>query len=168
MSSCIVTSNEALLGISLLQNHCAGATIEYTKAVLQLSNDFAYLQRKGCQVGRITLQQIGPLLREKRGARPLREAAAEIGVSQATLSRIERGNLPDLETFPKICRWLGLNPGDVFGFENSSTNASSTDDQQAPVAAHFRAQRNISPDLAKALAELIVRVQQMEADEPSP
>jgi len=37
----------------------------------------------------------------------LREAAKEIGISAATLSRIERGATPDIETFGKIWAWMG-------------------------------------------------------------
>jgi transcriptional regulator with XRE-family HTH domain len=33
--------------------------------------------------------------------------AKEIGVSKATLSRVENGNMPDLITFFKIIKWLG-------------------------------------------------------------
>ena len=35
----------------------------------------------------------------------LRGAATELGVSAATLSRIERGEKPDIDTFVKICLW---------------------------------------------------------------
>lgn len=38
----------------------------------------------------------------------LREAAAEVGLSAATLSRVERQSLPDLPTYIKLCRWLGV------------------------------------------------------------
>lgn len=48
------------------------------------------------------------LVRERRGALTLRETAAECGVSAPTLSRIERGESPDLETFARLCRWLGV------------------------------------------------------------
>lgn len=34
------------------------------------------------------------------------EACKEIGISKATLSRVEREKLPDVETFGKICIWL--------------------------------------------------------------
>jgi transcriptional regulator with XRE-family HTH domain len=36
----------------------------------------------------------------------VRDLAPEIGTSAATLSRIERGYLPDVETFMKIQHWL--------------------------------------------------------------
>lgn len=36
----------------------------------------------------------------------LRTAAKKIGVSLATLSRVERGHMPDAETLLKIVNWL--------------------------------------------------------------
>ena len=48
-----------------------------------------------------------------RSPRPLREVAAEVGVSAATFSRIERGGTPDLPTYFKFCRWLDA-PLDLF------------------------------------------------------
>lgn len=38
----------------------------------------------------------------------LREAAAEIGISFATLSRIENSKIPDLLTYAKVCKWLNV------------------------------------------------------------
>lgn len=43
----------------------------------------------------------------------LRIAAAEIGVSAGTLSRIERGGKIDTDTLVKVCVWLGKSPNDV-------------------------------------------------------
>ncbi len=40
----------------------------------------------------------------------LRQAAIEIGVSAATISRVERSHMPDIETFCKICLWLDTDP----------------------------------------------------------
>ena len=34
----------------------------------------------------------------------------KLGTSAPTLSRIESGKMPDLQTFGKLCRWLGLDP----------------------------------------------------------
>jgi len=53
---------------------------------------------------RLTLQALGRKLLDKRGNRGIRDVAQEIGISPATLSRVERGYLSDLETFGKICR----------------------------------------------------------------
>jgi transcriptional regulator with XRE-family HTH domain len=47
--------------------------------------------------------------------RPLREMSREIGgVSASTLSRISRGERPDIETFGRICRWLRVPEGVFF------------------------------------------------------
>ncbi|MEX2158612.1 MAG: helix-turn-helix transcriptional regulator [Dehalococcoidia bacterium] len=102
-----------------------------------------------------TLRRLGERLRKERGGRGLREVAREIGVSAATLSRVERGHLPDLETFGKICAWLGLDPGDVLGVQVEKAIADVHDD---PITAsiHFKANRTPAPELAKALAEMII------------
>ena len=38
------------------------------------------------------------------------EAGKQIGISKATVSRVESGKLPDIETFIKICIWLETDP----------------------------------------------------------
>jgi transcriptional regulator with XRE-family HTH domain len=45
-----------------------------------------------------------------------RRAAEEIGVSASTICRVEteRG-LPDLESFARLCSWLGVTPGTYLG-----------------------------------------------------
>lgn len=45
----------------------------------------------------------------------LEVAAKEIGISKATLSRIERGHLPDILTFAQVCEWLNKKPNRYFG-----------------------------------------------------
>ena len=114
---------------------------------------------------RVTLEQIGSMLRETRGSRTLREVASEIGVSHATLSRIERGKLPDLETFPKICRWLGLDASEVLGLGGGIEAKKGVATSRVPPSVHLRAKRNLSPSLSRALASLIQAAQEMQADE---
>ena len=46
----------------------------------------------------------------------LRETGLQIGVSAATLSRIERGDKPDIDTFMRICKWLGAEKFDVCAY----------------------------------------------------
>ena len=114
---------------------------------------------------KVHLGQIGGLVRERRGRRGLRAAAREIGVSAATLSRIENGKQPDLGTFEKLCRWLEISPlefldvGDTGGVasESSSTNMATV---------HLRAKREISLALAQALGEMIMRAQEMFGHDP--
>lgn len=38
----------------------------------------------------------------------LKIAATEIGTSAATLSRLENEKIPDVMTYAKICKWLGV------------------------------------------------------------
>ena len=56
----------------------------------------------------LPIEQLGPLIKNRRGNRGLRQVAAEINVSAATLSRVESGKRPDLESSRKICAWLGV------------------------------------------------------------
>lgn len=44
----------------------------------------------------------------------LREASKEIGVSAATLSRLENNKTIDIETFAKVIKWLDKMPNDYF------------------------------------------------------
>jgi transcriptional regulator with XRE-family HTH domain len=101
---------------------------------------------------RLTLEAIGLKIIEKRGEKGIREIAKEIGTSPATLSRVERGHIPDLETFGKICRWLGIDPGEVLG-----TKVDAATRPVVSIQTHFRKDQAVSPETAHALADLIVR-----------
>jgi transcriptional regulator with XRE-family HTH domain len=103
-------------------------------------------------LGTMTIQALGRRLHAQRASRGVREVASEIGVSPATLSRVERGFLPDVETFSKICRWLGVDSGEVLGLKPAVR-------PDVPLAVHFRKDREIGPDTARALADLILAAQ---------
>ena len=113
-------------------------------------------------MARITLENLGTIVREKRGSRGLRETAAEVGTSAPTLSRIESGKMPDLQTFGRLCRWLGVNPGSILGVSEFSRET------EAPsiATAHLKADREVAPETARALANAIIRAQMMLADPP--
>lgn len=115
-------------------------------------------------MGRITLQNLGSMVRERRGTRGLREVAREIGTSPATLSRIEAGKLPDLTTFGKICRWLEIDPSELLGLPKVEATPRS---EPIVAVAHLRAKREIGPDTASALANVIIHAQKMLADLPA-
>lgn len=99
-----------------------------------------------------TLENLGRLVQEKRGGRGVREVAREIGISHATLSRVESGHLPDLENYQKICKWLGVEVAHVKGMP--STVAA----EKAPQI-HFRKSATVSPETAQALAQMILAAQ---------
>ena len=110
-------------------------------------------------MAKLSLTSIGPLVRERRGVRGIREVAAEIGISYATLSRVENGKLPDLQTFSKICTWLELDPGEILGCRNKPKPSQSK--EGATVFAHFRADKNLDQDTLQALTEMVLRAQKM-------
>jgi len=98
---------------------------------------------------KISLETLGRRLAEKRGEIGVRAAAKEIGVSPATLSRVERGYLPDLDTFKKICRWMAVDAGQVLGLKDNSGGAPR-------VAVHFKKSAALSQDTAQALAKMVL------------
>lgn len=87
----------------------------------------------------------------------IRAAATEIGVSHPTLSRIERGHLPDLENYQRICRWLGE---DVESSVIPSAGVSSSAEVPVIAEVHFRKRSTVSPKTAQALAQMILAAQE--------
>jgi transcriptional regulator with XRE-family HTH domain len=98
---------------------------------------------------KLTLETLARLAGEKRSDVGVRAAAKEIGISPATLSRVERGYLPDLETFGKICKWLDVDPGQVLCITASPPSTPR-------VAVHFKKQATLSPSTAQALAQMVL------------
>ncbi|XOV85292.1 MAG: helix-turn-helix domain-containing protein [bacterium] len=102
-----------------------------------------------------SLDTLGKLITEKRGEIGVRKAAAEIGISAATLSRVENGHLPDLSNFQLICKWLSVDPNSILGF--SSVESKESEDHSV---AHFKKKNTTSPETATALAQMILRAEQ--------
>jgi transcriptional regulator with XRE-family HTH domain len=87
----------------------------------------------------------------------IRAAAKEIGISHPTLSRIERGHLPDLENYQRICRWLGE---DAESNVMPSAGLSSSTEASVVAEVHFRKRATVSPKTAQALAQMILAAQE--------
>lgn len=101
----------------------------------------------------IRMDQLAKRIQSKRSGIGIRAAAQEIGISPATLSRVENAKVPDLETFSKICRWLGEDPAIYLGL------ATTSQVRTVPTArVHFKKGPAIRADSAKALGELITAV----------
>lgn len=100
-------------------------------------------------MAKITLQTLGRKIIDKRGEKGIRETAKTIGISHGTLSRLERGHLPDLETFAKVCKWLRIDPAEVLGVSPQSRSAPRA-------AVHCRKDQVLAPATAQALAHLIL------------
>ncbi|GGD11374.1 helix-turn-helix domain-containing protein [Hyunsoonleella pacifica] len=90
------------------------------------------------------------MIKSKRGKTGLRKLADEINISASTLSRIEQGNLPDIDTYLKICNWLEVSSEYfVLGRENSDI------DSHKGVIAHLRADKTLPPTTSEALIQMI-------------
>lgn len=97
-------------------------------------------------------ERLANMVRSKRGTRGLRETAKEIGnVSPSTISRVENGKTPDMETFLALCHWLEVPPAELM------KNAEEEKNLDTPEAIEFqlRADKNLDPAIADALASLV-------------
>lgn len=100
----------------------------------------------------LNIDQLGKMILKKRGPTGIRATAKEVGVSPATLSRVENGHLPDLETFASICEWLGEDPSQFLGFTHRAND-------QTAVSVHMRKKKTTSVETATALGEMIIAAQ---------
>jgi transcriptional regulator with XRE-family HTH domain len=81
----------------------------------------------------------------------LRAAAAEIGVSAATLSRVESGAyLPERDNLFRLLDWLGL--GDVEPAPEPHPPGAAT---LEAIELHLRADSDLSPEDADAIAQMV-------------
>jgi transcriptional regulator with XRE-family HTH domain len=100
---------------------------------------------------RVSPKNLGNLLQQKRGSMGIRAAAGEIGISPATLSRVEHGRVPDLDTLQKVCRWLGIDPARYFGTAQRQGTGHASGLQVV-----FKKDRAVSQTTSKALGKLII------------
>jgi len=97
-------------------------------------------------------EMLSQMVRSKRGNRTLRETASEIGeISAPTLSRIEQGNVPDVDTFLRLCNWLQV-PADTFNFSEDSQKETSI---EKDLIVHLRADKTLPKDVVDSLVTMI-------------
>jgi len=105
-------------------------------------------------------EQLSELIRRKRlmEGLSLRKAAAQCNVSVATLYRAEKAEgVPDTKTLTSIAGWLNV-PLDEFLLTGKERDAKEA--KQASVSTpevvevHLRADKNLSPETAAALADV--------------
>lgn len=100
----------------------------------------------------LNTELLASMLKNKRGDKGLRAVADEIGeVSAATLSRIEQGKIPDVDTFIKICKWLGVTT-DNFILGGKKTKPVTNKEQ---VLAHLRADKELKKETVNMLIQMI-------------
>jgi transcriptional regulator with XRE-family HTH domain len=100
--------------------------------------------------------KLAAMVKSKRASRGLRAVAQEIGdVSASTLSRIEQGSVPDVNTFLQLCKWLNV-PTDTFTIADEATSAAEPATTGSDkIVAHLRADRILPKATAQALIEMI-------------
>ena len=94
---------------------------------------------------------LGAMLRTRRREQrlSLRDLAAEIGVSLNTLSRVERGHVPDLRNFQRIIDWLDVPAESVLAAE---ADLAATPEV---IARHLRSDRLLSDEAATRIAKIV-------------
>jgi transcriptional regulator with XRE-family HTH domain len=107
--------------------------------------------------------ELGRAIRRKREEQglSLRDVADETSVSASTLSRIENGTgKPDADNIARLTTWLDVPMERIMGGRRQEGDEAQPvvyfPQEATPeiVEAHLRADRNLTPDTAKALSEL--------------
>lgn len=91
-------------------------------------------------------------IKGKRANNGLRAAAKDIGISFTTLSRIEQGKVPDVDTFVRICKWLNTST-DTFIIGTSKKTKEISNKEQ--IVAHLRADKELNKDTINMLIKMI-------------
>ncbi len=98
---------------------------------------------------------LAAMVKTKRGRKGLRDTAKEIGnISSSTLSRVENGKMPDMETFLLLCDWLQVSPAELFK-KTEESEATSDSNTLETIEIQLRASKKLDPAVANALAELV-------------
>ena len=83
----------------------------------------------------------------------LRAAAVEVGVSAATLSRVERGDyLPDRDNLFRLLRWVGAPVAEPSGPAEPHPPGAAT---MEAVELHLRADKDLTPADAETIAQMV-------------
>ena len=107
--------------------------------------------------------ELGRSIRRKREETglSLRDVADETGVSASTLSRIENGTgKPDADNIARLTAWLNVPVERIMSGRDTESDEERAvvyfPQESTPeiVEAHLRADRNLTPETAKALSEL--------------
>lgn len=107
------------------------------------------------------IESLGPILKARRRERrlSLRDLADQIGVSFNTLSRVERGHVPDLKTYERIVDWLDMPAGAFLRSEASTTGA---------ITRRLRSDASLSDEAAAKIADVVEEMySRLVADQPS-
>lgn len=101
----------------------------------------------------LNTEMLASAIKTKRGKKGLRETALEIAdISPATLSRVEQGNLPDVETFIKICKWLKVSTDTfIIGDKNAKKDLS----EKEKIVYQLRSSQELDADSINAMIAMV-------------
>ncbi len=108
----------------------------------------------------VNVAELGMYIKRKRESEhlSLRDVAKQTQVSASTLSRIENGTgVPDTPTLARLAQWLNIPFERIVGAgQTPDSPIVYYPEESLPdiVEAHLRADRNLTPDMARALAEI--------------
>ncbi|WP_419921959.1 helix-turn-helix domain-containing protein [Candidatus Poriferisodalis sp.] len=80
-----------------------------------------------------------------------KQVAGESGVSASTLTRMAQGRRPDVDGLAALAAWSGLSADDFVRSESDRPQAEPL----AQIATHLRSDKNLTPEAATALNEVI-------------
>lgn len=80
-----------------------------------------------------------------------KQVAQQSGVSASTLTRMAQGKRPDVDSLAALAAWSGLNADDFI----RSEEVRPEPDPLAKITTYLRSDRNLTPEAATALDQLI-------------
>ena len=114
----------------------------------------------------VAVDQLGAELSRRRTELgvSLRAVEERTGISAATLSRIERGSTPDLVIVERLAGWLGVVVHASGGSPSAEASGvvRSDDELRQTIELHLRANKHMSPELARAIANTFDTVMHVE------
>ncbi|HXG08679.1 MAG TPA: helix-turn-helix transcriptional regulator [Gemmataceae bacterium] len=81
-----------------------------------------------------------------------RELAHKLKISPSTLTRMAQGRRPDVDAFATLLRWLGMSAD---AFMRPTPKKKEEANTVAMISSYLRADRNIEPQDAEALEDII-------------
>jgi transcriptional regulator with XRE-family HTH domain len=105
----------------------------------------------------LNTELLASMIKSKRGKMGLRDTAKEISnetgktMSAATLSRIEQGNLPDVETFIKLCQWLGVSTDEFITLPGPKKQITEKD----KIVYQLRSSQELDSDSINAMVAMV-------------
>lgn len=98
---------------------------------------------------------VAALAAQRRGRNlSWRKVAKEASVSPSTLTRMQQGKRPDVDTLSALLKWLGM-PTETFVRTSTSTRKRSTPHPLAITSTLLRGKKQMSPQAIEALEELL-------------